>query len=224
MSIRCMVVLSMALLTGAAAAQDTSVFKTQKEKQSYALGMNLGNQVKARGLDVDIDQLVLGFKAILSGSKPLLTEQEAAAVITELLNEVAKKLAEKNKSEGEAFLAANQAKEGIVTLPSGLQYKILQAGQGNKPGPSDAVICNYRGTFIDGREFDSSYKNNQPARLQVNGVIKGMAEALQLMPVGSRWQIFIPSSLAYGEKGRPDVIGPNATLIFELELISIVSK
>ena len=137
--------------------------------------------------------------------------------------ETNKALAEKNKSEGEAFLTANKSKEGVITLPSGLQYKILKAGGGAKPGAGDTVECNYRGTFLDGTEFDSSYKHNQTATFPVNGVIKGWTEALQLMQVGSKWQLFVPSSLAYGENGRQG-IPPNATLIFEVELISIKNQ
>jgi FKBP-type peptidyl-prolyl cis-trans isomerase FklB len=130
----------------------------------------------------------------------------------------------KNKSEGEAFLSANKSKEGVVTLPDGLQYKILNAGTGPKPVASDSVVCNYRGTLINGTEFDSSYKKGQPVTFPVSGVIKGWTEALQLMPVGSKWQLFIPSSLAYGERGAGADIGPDATLIFEVELLSIQEK
>jgi len=126
-----------------------------------------------------------------------------------------------NKTEGEAFLAANKTKEGVMTTPSGLQYKILKAGTGPKPAATDTVVCNYRGTLLNGTEFDSSYKRGQPLTFPVNGVIKGWTEALQLMPVGSKWQLFIPAQLAYGERGAGADIGPNATLIFEVELVSI---
>jgi len=129
-----------------------------------------------------------------------------------------------NKKEGEDFLAANKSKEGVVTLPSGLQYKVLKEGTGPKPSPADSVVCNYRGTLINGTEFDSSYKRGQPATFPVNGVIKGWTEALQLMPVGSKWQLFIPPDLAYGQRGAGADIGPNATLIFEVELLSIQGK
>ena len=129
-----------------------------------------------------------------------------------------------NKKEGEDFLAANKSKEGVVTLPSGLQYKVLKEGTGPKPSPTDSVVCNYRGTLINGTEFDSSYKRGQPATFPVNGVIKGWTEALQLMPVGSKWQLFIPPDLAYGQRGAGADIGPNATLIFEVELLSIQGK
>jgi len=129
-----------------------------------------------------------------------------------------------NKQEGEAFLAANKTKEGVVTLPSGLQYKILTQGTGPKPTASDSVVCNYRGTLISGTEFDSSYKRGEPATFPVSGVIKGWTEALQLMPVGSKWQLFIPSDLAYGERSPAPEIGPDSTLIFEVELLSIQNK
>ncbi len=132
-----------------------------------------------------------------------------------------KAAAETNKKEGEAFLAANKANGGVVVLPSGLQYKVLTQGTGPKPVASDTVVCNYRGTLIDGKEFDSSYKRGQPATFPVSGVIKGWTEALQLMPVGSKWQLFIPPDLAYGDRGASSDIGPGATLIFEVELLSI---
>jgi FKBP-type peptidyl-prolyl cis-trans isomerase len=134
------------------------------------------------------------------------------------------KAGEKNKKEGETFLTANKAKPGVVTLPSGLQYKILQAGTGPKPTATDSVSCNYRGTLIDGTEFDSSYKRGQATTFPVSGVIKGWTEALQLMPVGSKWQLFVPASLAYGDRAASALIGPDATLIFDVELVSIQDK
>ena len=140
-------------------------------------------------------------------------------------DEKMKAVAEPNKKEGEAFLAANKTKEGVITLPSGLQYKVLTEGNGPKPTVTDTVVCNYRGTRINGAEFDSSYKRGEPTSFQVNRVIRGWTEALQLMPVGSKWQLFIPSDLAYGERGTPGGdIGPNSALIFEVELISIQGK
>jgi FKBP-type peptidyl-prolyl cis-trans isomerase FklB len=129
-----------------------------------------------------------------------------------------------NKSKGETFLAQNKSKEGVVTLPSGLQYKILKEGSGPKPSASDTVVCNYRGTLVDGKEFDSSYKRGQPATFPVSGVIKGWTEALQLMPVGSKWQLFIPSDLGYGDRGAGADIQPGSTLVFEVELVSIQDK
>ena len=231
MAIRWMVTLGIGLLTGIAAAQDAPALKDQKEKLSYALGMDLGNQFKKQAVEVDADIFVKGLKDSLSGNKTLLTEQEARAAITALQNEIrtkqmaiAKELGENNKKEGDAFLAENKTREGVVTLDSGLQYKVLTAGEGKKPTIDDTVVCNYRGTLINGTEFDSSYKRNQPATFPVKGVIKGWTEALQLMPAGSKWQLFIPPNLAYGERGTGNLIGPNATLVFEVELISIQAK
>jgi FKBP-type peptidyl-prolyl cis-trans isomerase FklB len=228
-------VLGMGLLAGVAVAQDAPELKSPKEKLSYALGMDLGTQLTRQSVQIDADLLAQGLRDALSGGKTRLTEAEARAAITELQNELRSKQAaaqnekmaqqgEKNKKEGEIFLAENKTKEGVVTLPSGLQYKILKEGEGNKPSLDDTVVCNYRGTFIDGTEFDSSYKRNQPATFPVKGVIKGWTEALQLMPVGSKWQLFVPSSLAYGDRGAANVIGPNAVLLFEVELISIQGK
>ena len=193
--------------------------------------MNVGTNLQRQSLDVDPAILLQGLKDGLAGSKPLLTEEEARTLLTQLQEDMRKKQAEKaqqmgaaNKTEGEAFLAANKNKEGVVTLPSGLQYKILKTGTGPKPTASDSVVCNYRGTLINGTEFDSSYKRGQPATFPVNGVIKGWTEALQLMPVGSKWQLFVPASLAYGDRGAGADIGPNATLIFEVELLSIQAQ
>jgi FKBP-type peptidyl-prolyl cis-trans isomerase FklB len=205
--------------------------KTPKEKFSYALGMNLGQGLHKQSVEVDPAILARGLKDALAGSKMLLTEDEARAAITQVQNDLRTKQQEKmqqasatNKKEGEEFLTANKAKDGVVTLPSGLQYKVLTAGTGPKPTPTDTVVCNYRGTLIDGKEFDSSYKRGQPATFPVNGVIKGWTEALQLMPVGSKWQLFIPADLAYGDRGAGADIGPGATLVFEVELVSIQEK
>jgi FKBP-type peptidyl-prolyl cis-trans isomerase FklB len=219
--------------TPATAAKGAGVaaLKTPKEKFSYALGMNLGANLHKQSVDVDPNIVAQGLRAALAGGKTLLTQEEAQAALTEVQNDLRKKQQEKmqvtgeaNKKEGEAFLATNKAKEGVVALPSGLEYKILKAGTGPKPTASDSVVCNYRGTLLNGTEFDSSYKRGQPATFPVGGVIKGWTEALQLMPVGSKWQLFIPSSLAYGERGAGGDIGPNATLIFEVELMSIQPK
>jgi len=205
--------------------------KTQKDKVSYALGMNLGTNLHKETVEVDPAIVLRGLKDALASGKMLLTEDEARAVLTQLQTEVRGKQQEKmkvagemNKKESVEFLAANKAKDGVVTLPSGLQYRILTAGTGPKPTASDTVVCNYRGTLISGTEFDSSYKRGQPASFPVNGVIKGWTEALQLMPVGSKWQLFVPSELGYGDRGAGADIGPGATLIFEVELLSIQSK
>jgi FKBP-type peptidyl-prolyl cis-trans isomerase FklB len=207
--------------------------KTQKDKASYAIGLNIGKSMHKDSVDVDTAILLRGLKDGLAGAKPLLTDDEARATMVTLQADLRKKQEEKmvaqgeaNKKEGEAFLAENKTKDGIVTLPSGLQYKILTEGTGPKPTAADTVVCNYKGTLIDNTEFDSSYKRGQPATFPVSGgVIKGWTEALQLMPVGSKWQLFIPSELAYGARGGPGGgIGPNATLVFEVELMSIQSK
>jgi FKBP-type peptidyl-prolyl cis-trans isomerase FklB len=226
--------------TATAAKPRTTVpftLKTQKDKVSYAIGMNIGSGVaaKLKQQPMDVDQAVLlrGFKDALAGSKMLLTEEEERTVLTQLSLEARKKQEEQmkvsadaNKKVGEEFLAANKTKDGVITLPSGLQYKILTAGTGPKPTAADTVSCNYRGTLINGTEFDSSYKRGQPTSFPVSGVIKGWTEALQLMPVGSKWQLFVPSDLGYGDRGADprSGIGPGATLIFEVELLSIQSK
>jgi FKBP-type peptidyl-prolyl cis-trans isomerase FklB len=212
------------------AAATPLVLKTDKEKQSYAIGMNIGKSIHRDGVDVDPNILLRGMKDALAGGKTVLTDDEAKAVMTNLQAEMRKQAVEKaqvageaNKKAGDAFLAANKAKEGVVTLPSGLQYKILTQGTGPKPAATDTVVCNYKGTLLDNTEFDSSYSRNQPLTIPVGGVIKGWTEALQLMPVGSKWQLFIPSDLAYGAQTKGP-IGPNSTLIFEVELLSIQAK
>ncbi|HET6178830.1 MAG TPA: FKBP-type peptidyl-prolyl cis-trans isomerase [Candidatus Sulfotelmatobacter sp.] len=200
--------------------------KTQKDKESYAMGMNLGMGLHRQGMMLDPALVARGLKDSQSGAKTAMTEDEARTAMSQLQTEVRQKLDAKakeegamNRKEGDAFLAANKGKDGVVALPSGLQYKILKAGSGPKPAATDTVTCNYRGTFISGREFDSS-KPGQPISFPLNGVIKGWTEALQLMPVGSKWQLFIPGDLAYGDGGRPG-IPPASTLIFEVELVSI---
>lgn len=221
--------------TGTTAKTDTTAktaaplaLTTDKEKQSYAMGMNLGLGLHRQGMTLDPALVARGMKDAMSGTKTALTEDEARTVIQKLQGDVRQKMEAKakedgaaNKKSGEDFLAANKAKEGVVVLPSGLQYKILTAGTGPKPTTADTVTCNYRGTLINGKEFDSSYKRGQPASFPVSGVIKGWTEALQLMPVGSKWQLFIPPDLAYGDRGAGQDIGPGETLIFEVELLSI---
>lgn len=211
--------------------KEAPAFTTLKDRSSYALGMNLGTQLHRQSVEIDPDLVLKGLKDSMGGGKTLMTEEEVRATFTELQAAITKKQQEKmaaageaNKKEGEAFLAANKTKPGVVTLPSGLQYKILTAGTGAKPTATDTVVCNYRGTLINGTEFDSSYKRGQPATFPVSGVIKGWTEALQLMPVGSKWELFVPSDLAYGEQARSAEITPNSTLIFEVELISIQEK
>jgi len=217
---------------GKEASQAASTLTTPKEKLSYALGVDFGKRLKAASVDVDPAILERGVTDTLTGSKTIMTDDELHATMIEFQNQLrlkqtaaVKEIADRNKKEGEAFLAENKIKPGVIALASGLQYKILKAGEGAKPTAADTVACNYRGTLISGKEFDSSYKRNQPATFPVAGVIKGWTEALQLMPVGSKWELFIPPELAYGERGTVGGdIEPNATLIFEVELLSIQSK
>lgn len=206
-----------------AAKSSSSAFASQKEKASYALGLNIGTSLHRGGIPADqLDLAVLqqGLKDGMGGGKALMTEEEERVTLQQWQTELHAQMAAKNKSEGETFLAANKTKQGVTTLPSGLQYKILTAGTGPKPTAKDTVVCNYRGAFLDGTEFDSSSKHGGPSTFTVTGIIKGWTEALQLMPTGSKWQLFIPSDLAYGEQGRQG-IPPNSTLLFEVELVSI---
>jgi FKBP-type peptidyl-prolyl cis-trans isomerase FklB len=195
--------------------------KTQKEKASYAMGMNLGTQLHRDGITLDPALVARGMKDAMAGGKTALTEDEARTAFTQLQTEARQNMLAANRREGETFLASNKTKEGVVALPSGLQYKILAQGTGPKPTANDTVTCNYRGTLLDGKEFDSSYKRGRPESFPVKGVIKGWTEALQMMPVGSKWQLFIPPDLAYGDRGAPPDIQPGDTLIFDVELLSI---
>jgi FKBP-type peptidyl-prolyl cis-trans isomerase FklB len=207
------------------------VLKTQKDKFSYALGMKMGANLQKQSVPIDPAILARGLRDGLAGGKTLLTDDEAQAALKAVQDDLRAKQQAKiqeaagaNKKEGDAFLSANKGKDGVVTLASGLQYKILKEGTGPKPTATDSVVCNYQGTLINGKEFDSSYKRGQPVTFPVNGVIKGWTEALQLMPVGSKWQLFIPADLAYGDRGAGADIGPGETLIFEVELLSIEDK
>lgn len=204
---------------------------SEKAKVSYAIGMTMGSNFKKQSVEIDDAAFAKGLRDALSGPKTLLTDEQAHTILNAYQSEMRAKQQEKqrlaaetNKEAGEAFLKANASKEGVVALPSGLQYKILTAGTGPKPAASDTVICNYRGTLIDGTEFDSSANHGGPATFPVTGVIHGWTEALQLMPVGSKWQLFVPADLAYGERGAGGAIAPNSTLIFEVELVSIKPK
>jgi FKBP-type peptidyl-prolyl cis-trans isomerase FklB len=210
------------------APASASLFKNQKEKLSYAIGMEMGKGVKTQGIDVDPAMLTEGLNDAISGGKPKMSEEELKQVITALQQDLRQKQTQaqqvagaENKAKGDAYLAENAKKEGVVALPDGLQYKILTAGQGKKPAESDTVLCNYKGTFIDGTEFDSSTQAGKPVPFEVKNVIPGFKEVLQLMPVGSKWQVFILSTLGYGERGAGSVIGPNSALIFEIELVGI---
>jgi FKBP-type peptidyl-prolyl cis-trans isomerase FklB len=215
----------------AAKSESATTLATPKDKLSYAIGLNVGRSLQKDSVVVDPTILEQGLRDALSGGKTLMTDEDARAAIVAIQTELRKKqeetmkqAGEVNKKQGDAFLAANKTKEGVVTLPSGLQYKILKEGTGPKPTATDSVVCNYKGTLIDGTEFDSSYKRGQPATFPVDKVIQGWTEALQLMPVGSKWQLFIPPEMAYGARGPSPTIGVNSTLIFEIELLSIQAK
>lgn len=223
--------LGLGLLAVQVSAQEPLALKTQKDKVSYTLGVEVARSFQSQGIAVDPNLVVKGLTDALAGEKLLMTDGDLSATMSAFQQEMRQKqaqarsvAAEGNKKAGAAFLAENAKKEGVVTLPSGLQYKILKAAEGKKPTEGDTVVCNYRGTLIDGTEFDSSYKSGRPATFGLKGVIPGFREALQLMPVGSKWQFFIPSDLAYSERGAGNAIGPNATLVFEIELISIQDK
>jgi FKBP-type peptidyl-prolyl cis-trans isomerase FklB len=230
MKVGLVLALGMVLLAGQVYGQDV-VLKSQKDKVSYSIGMDIGKTMKNQAIDIDPVIFGRAMKDAMSGQKPLMTDQEMrdtlAAFQKEMMakqQELAKQMGDKNKKEGETFLAENKKKEGVKTLASGLQYKVIKAGTGKKPKSTDTVTTNYRGTLIDGTEFDSSYKRGKPVTFPVNGVIRGWTEALQLMQEGAKWQVFVPSSLAYGENGAGNQIGPNAALIFEIELISVEEK
>lgn len=217
MKLRMIVILGVLFLASLVNAQEKPVLKNQKEKVSYIIGMDIGNNLKKQSVDADPNSLLRGIQDALSGAKPLLSKEE----IQETMVAFQKEMAEKQKQRGEAFLSENKKKEGIKTLPSGLQYKIIKAGTGKKPKSNDTVTVNYRGMLIDGTEFDSSFRRGQPATFPVSGVIPGWTEAMQLMAEGAKWELFVPPNLAYGERGAGGLIGPNATLIFEVELISV---
>jgi len=218
------------------AAGTATLLKTDKDKRSYAIGLNIGakvaSELKSGGVDMDSAVLARGIRDSLTGGKHLMTDEEVKTALTKLETELREKarveyeaMASANKKEGDDFLATNKSKEGVQTLPSGLQYKVLSAGTGPKPAATDKVSCNYKGTFLNGKEFDSSEKHGgKPVTFGVSEVIKGWTEALLLMPVGSKWQLFVPSDLAYGARGAGQEIGPNTSLIFEVELVSIAPK
>ena len=200
------------------------------DKTSYALGMSIANNLRQSGVTrLEMDDFCAGLKAVLTGGKPAITIEEAGAALDAFFKDLEKRqaveaaeVAAKMKEEGEAFLKVNATREGVKVLPSGLQYKILKAGFGKRPGPRDRVRCHYEGKFVDGRVFDSSYQRGEPAVFGVNQVIAGWTEALQLMPEGSRWELYIPYQLAYGEAGAHGAIPPCATLTFVVELIAVL--
>ena len=223
---------TLTLLTGlltasAALAEGTNLFKNDQEKIGYAIGLNIGNNWKQQELDVDYEMLLRGIKDAKAGGATLITEAESRDTLNKLSQEIRARFAEKqrriseqNKTNGEAFLAANKTKPGVISLPNGLQYKVLAEGKGDSPKPEDTVEVNYRGSLIDGTEFDSNAKTEKPYTIPANRVIRGWTEALTRMKPGAKWQLFIPSDLAYAERGSPPKIGPNATLLFDVELLS----
>jgi len=229
--------LSVASLLPAVAAEDTSGLKDQKEKVSYSLGMNIGMGLKRAGYDVDLDIMKNGIKDVIAGGETKLTEQQMKEVLTAFQKELSskrdeerKKSGEKNKQAGDAFLAENKKKPGVktqtVTLGDGttteFQYKVLNEGTGPMPKNTDTVTVNYKGTLIDGKEFDNSAKHGpNPSHFQVNRVVRGWTEALQMMKTGSKWELYLPASLAYGDNGYGPTIEPGATLIFEMELVGV---
>ncbi len=228
MILKWMVVLGIGFLSAQVDAEETPVLKTQKQKVSYGIGVDIARNFKRQGIELDVDLVIRGLKDGLSGEKLLMPEEDLRNLLTAFQSELSrrqllalKKAAEENNKKGEAFLAENKTKEGVVALPSGLQYKILKAGDGKKPTEADTVVCHYRNTLIDGTELDSSYRDGKPTTFKLTEIIPGWREALQLMPVGSKWQLFIPPHLAYGERGAGGRIGPNQTLIFEVELTAI---
>ncbi|MEN9573577.1 MAG: hypothetical protein RL514_1432 [Verrucomicrobiota bacterium] len=221
--------LALGLLATAATAADTKMtLKDDKDKVSYSIGLNIGRSMKTEGLAINPDALAAAMKDVFSGAKPQLTDEEVQTVMQNFQKEMQAKQMKsreeglsKNKGAGEKFLADNKKKEGVKTTASGLQYKVIKDGTGKTPKASDTVKTHYRGTLLDGTEFDSSYKRGEPAEFPVGGVIKGWTEALLLMKEGAKWQLFIPSELAYGERGAGKDIGPNSTLIFDIELLSV---
>jgi FKBP-type peptidyl-prolyl cis-trans isomerase len=230
MKLRGALVLFIAWLIGVSSgqAQDAPAsLRTEKDRRSYALGMDLGNQLRRLSIEIDPALFGKGLADALAARKTAMTEAEVQSAVTALQAEMKGRQAAAQKDRpdeaaaGRKFLAENMKKPGVVALPSGLQYRVVHAGTGKKPAVTDTVVCHYRGTFLDGTEFDSSHERNQPATFPVKGVIKGWTEALQLMPVGSTWELVIPPDLAYGPSGSPPGIPPNATLVFEIELIAI---
>jgi len=221
------ILIGVGLLLSICSAGEKLELKDQKDKESYSLGYQFGQSLKIQGVDVDLDVYTSGIRDALGGKEPLMNQEEIRATIAELQKKAMatrqkemKEKAEKNLAASKVFLEENKKKEGIKTFPSGLQYKVLMEGSGKTPKATNDVTVNYRGTFIDGTEFDSTYKRGKPGTFQVDRVIRGWTEALQLMKEGSKWQLFIPPELGYGDRGGGPV-PPNSTLIFEVELISV---
>lgn len=201
--------------------------KTNEQKYSYAIGFQIGNNLKNENVKVDVDLIAQAIKDVMGGKDLKVSMEEMQAAVLEIQKQQQEeRLAQgkKSKEAGEKFLAENKKKKGIKTLENGIQYKVLTKGKGDKPKPTDTVEVHYKGTLIDGKEFDSSYSRGQPATFGVNQVIKGWQEVLPMMKTGAKWQVYIPADLAYGARGAGANIGPNETLIFDIELLKIVKK
>lgn len=233
--------LALAFVTGSQAqdgAEEAPKLETRENKISYSIGVNIGNDIarsfERQGVEVDPVLLSKGILHALADTEKLLSQEEMTQLLNEFQQEMRAKMAaqtekksqsgDMNKKAGEDYLAANRKREGVVSLPSGLQYEVVEAGSGKSPAATDTVVVHYKGTLIDGKEFDSSYKRGQPATFPVNGVIKGWTEALQLMKEGAKWKLFIPADLAYGSRGAGSDIGPNSALVFEVELIEVKAQ
>jgi len=228
MIFRTFLILGVLIFSSQVYGEEGASLKSLKEKASYSIGLNIGNNMKNQSAEIDLEAFAVGFKDAFSEKEPKISENERQEALKQFQKEMMamaeakhNEVAGKNQKESEKFLVENKKKKGVVTLPSGLQYKVISKGKGEKPKITDKVTTHYRGTLIDGKEFDSSFSRGEPATFPVNGVIPGWTEALQLMEVGSKWQLFIPSNLAYGERGAGEKIGPSATLIFDIELLSI---
>lgn len=223
MNFKYLMVPAIALFMGNATAADSSI-DTDKKKMSYAIGLQIGKDFSRSGMDIDVSAMSSAINDVLSNKTPKLSETELQQAMNLLREQQMKKqsaVGDQNKAAGIAFLAENKKKQGVITLPSGVQYKVLNKGSGVHPTPSNSVVAHYEGRLIDGKVFDSSMKRGQPATFPVTGVIQGWVEVLQKMKVGSKWQVYIPSELAYGSRGTGPLIGPNATLIFDIELLEI---
>lgn len=216
------------LLAAQASAADETVLKSREDKISYGIGVDMARDFKRQGIEVNVDMLMKGMKDGQEGKNVLMTDEDLRTTLNAYQAELKQKqeqarktAAENNKKLGDAFLAENKTKEGVVTLPSGLQYKIIKKGDGKLPTITDTVECNYRGTLVDGTEFDSSAKRGQPLTIKVQEGIPGWREAMLLMPIGSKWQLFIPPELAYGDTGAGNILGPSQTLLMEVEVLAI---
>ncbi len=225
------ITLTACFLIASTSFAQTKKLITEKEKVSYSIGLSLGKNFTQQSIDIDVQTFTKGVEDALKGVTPLLTDEEIRVVMTNLQKrmtakkqEEEKQVSGKNQNEGTRFLAENKKRKGVVTLPSGLQYEIIRPGTGSIPKAEDTVVTNYEGTLINGTVFDSSYKRGKPATFPVNGVIRGWTEALQLMKTGAKWKLYIPADLAYGSRSAGPTIGPNSTLVFQIELLEIKSK